>query len=126
MLPGFLFPEGVASEDGNGPAVVLGPAQAKSLLITLGITRILEQESLDLAVWGSVDGSDWGAKPLIAFPQKFYCGTYSLVLDLSAHPEVAHVRIAWKMGRWGRGDPKPMFGFFVFAEEALTAVLAAV
>ena len=113
----FLFPETVVREDGAGYAVELADAQGQALEITLGITRIQEQESLDLSVWGSPDGSDWGARPLFAFPQKFYCATYSVPLDLTARPEVRFLRVQWKMNRWGRGDPKPLFGFYVFAEQ---------
>jgi hypothetical protein len=113
----FLFPETVVREDGAGYAVELADAQGQALEITLGITRIQEQESLDLSVWGSPDGSDWGARPLFAFPQKFYCATYSVPLDLTARPEVRFLRVQWKMNRWGRGEPKPLFGFYVFAEQ---------
>ncbi len=120
----FLLPETVAREDGAGPAMDLAAAQGKALKITLGITRIIEQESLDVSIWGSADGSEWGAKPLFAFPQKFYCGTYSATLDLTASPDVKLLRAQWKMNRWGRGEPKPLFGLYVFAEEA-APVLAA-
>ena len=113
----FLFPETVVRDDGAGYAVELATAQGMALEITLGITRIQEQESLDVSVWGSADGSDWGAKPLTAFPQKFYCATYPVVLDLTSHPEVRFLRVEWKMNRWGRGDPKPLFAFYVFAEQ---------
>ena len=113
----FLFPETVVRDDGAGYAVGLATAQGTALEITLGITRIQEQESLDVSIWGSADGSDWGAKPLSAFPQKFYCATYPVLLDLTAHPEVRFLRAEWKMNRWGRGDPKPLFAFYVFAEQ---------
>jgi hypothetical protein len=113
----FLFPETVVREDGAGSAVELAAARGKTLEITLGITRIQEQESLDLSIWGSTDGSDWGAKPLFAFPQKFYCATYSVPLDLTARLEVRFLRVRWKMNRWGRGESKPLFGFYVFAEQ---------
>ncbi|MCS6954369.1 MAG: hypothetical protein RMK57_12505 [Bryobacterales bacterium] len=118
MLPSFLVPEQIIREDGAGPELELGASQGKLLLLTLGITRIIEQESLDVSVWGSVDRSNWGTKPLVAFPQKFYCGTYQILLDLSRTPEVKYLRAQWKVNRWGRGDPKPLFGFYVFAEEA--------
>jgi hypothetical protein len=113
----FLFPETVVREDGTSSGIELATAQGKALEITLGITRIQEQESLDLSIWGSADGSDWGAKPLFAFPQKFYCATYSVSLDLTACPEVRFLRVQWKMNRWGRGEQKPLFGFYVFAEQ---------
>ncbi len=82
MLPNFLLPEGIARSDGKGPEVDLGSKQGKLLVLTLGITRILEQESLEVSVWGSTDGEDWGARPLATFPPKFYCGIYSILLNL--------------------------------------------
>ena len=118
MLPSFLLTESVARQDGAGPEVGLGATAGKPLLLTLGITQSIEQESLDVAVYGSTDGQKWGEKPLIAFPQKFYCGTYSLLLDLSTQPEVKYLRVQWKMSRWGRGEPTPLFGFYLFAQEA--------
>jgi hypothetical protein len=126
MLPNFLQSEIIAKQDGTGSPLALADAAAKPLLLTLGITSIIEQESLDVAVYGSADGATWGDKPLAAFPQKFYCGTYALLLDLSGNPEVKHLRIQWKMSRWGRGEPKPMFGFYVFAQDAASAVSRAV
>ncbi len=126
MLPNFLLPETVAREDGSGTPLPLGDTAGKPLLLTLGITSIIEQESLDIAVHGSADGETWSDKPLIAFPQKFYCGTYVLLLDLSANPEVKYLRVQWKMNRWGRGEQKPMFGFYIFAQEAAKVVSRAV
>jgi len=40
------------------------------LLLTLGITRIIEQESLDVSIWGSANNAEWGAKPLLSFSAK--------------------------------------------------------
>ena len=31
---------------------------------------------------------------------------------------VAFLKAQWKMARWGRGAPKPLFGFYMFAEPA--------
>jgi hypothetical protein len=117
MLPTFLLPDVVIREDGEGPVVQLGASQAKPLLLTLGITRIIEQESLDVSVWGSADEQDWGAKPLAVFPQKFYCGTYQLLVDLTEHPEVSYLKVKCRVARWGRGEPKPLFGVYLFAQE---------
>jgi len=116
MLPGFLVPETVINGNGNSAECELGEAQGKVLSLTLGILRAIEQESLDVSIWGSADKTEWGAKPLLAFPQKFYCGTYSMTLDLSAHPELQYLRVQWKSARWGRGDTKPLFGIYLFAE----------
>jgi hypothetical protein len=120
----FLLPETVVREDGAGPEIGLGASQGESLKLTLGITHIIEQESLDVSIWGSADKINWGVKPLVAFPPKFYCGTYLMLLDLSAHRDAPYLRVQWKVSRWGRGEPKPMFGFYVFAEPAAAAAAA--
>lgn len=125
MLPVFLLPETTVREAGDGSVLDLGGAQARMVLLTLGITRIIEQESLDVSILGSADGNEWGAKPLIGFPQKFYCGTYQILLDLTQHPDVKFVRVKWDAQRWGKGDSKPLFGFYVFAQEMRQQILAA-
>lgn len=117
MLPEFLLPETTIREAGVGPVISLGANQGGVLILTLGITRIIEQESLDLSIWGSADGSDWGAKALITFPQKFYCGTYQLLLDLTGRPDVKNIRAQWHVNRWGKGDPTPLFDLYVFVKE---------
>jgi hypothetical protein len=117
MLPQFLLPETTVREAGAGPNLLLGEHQGGTLILTLGITRIIEQESIDLSIWGSVDGTDWGSKPLISFPQKFYCGTYQILLDLSRHADMKFLRAKWQVNRWGKGVPKPLFGIYLFVQE---------
>jgi hypothetical protein len=124
MLPGFLLPETTIREAGNGSELDLGDSRGLVLLLTLGITRIIEQQSLDVAVWGSIDGKEWGTKPLVGFPQKFYCGTYQILLDLTQHADLKYLRVKWTAQRWGKGDSKPLFGFYVFAQEIKHQVLA--
>ncbi len=125
MLPAFLTPETTVREAGASPDFVLGDQSGQTLVLTLGITRIIEQESLDLSIWGSADGADWGTKPLATFPQKFYCGTYQIVLDLSGHPEVKYLRAKWQVNRWGRGEAKPLFTVYLFAQAMKPAAVAA-
>ena len=125
MLPVFLLPETTVREAGNGSDLDLGESQGRTVLLTLGITRIIEQESLDVSIFGSADGNEWGTKPLITFPQKFYCGTYQILVDLTQHPDVKFVRVKWNAQRWGKGDGKPLFGFYVFAQEMRQQILAA-
>jgi len=125
MLPQFLLPETTVREAGSGPDLNLGVHQGGTLILTLGITRIIEQESIDVSIWGSADGTDWGAKPLIAFPQKFYCGTYQILLDLSERPDVKFLRTKWQVNRWGKGEPKPLFSVYLFVQ-AMQQHLAAV
>jgi hypothetical protein len=116
MLPEFLIEETTVREAGAGPAVGIGDQAGEALILTLGITRIIEQESIDLSIWGSGDGTDWGAKPITSFPQKFYCGTYQIFCDLTARPEVKYLRAKWAVNRWGKGDPKPLFAIYLFAQ----------
>jgi hypothetical protein len=114
MVPGFILPEITTQESGSGPAVDVTEAAGRTLQLTLGITRSVEQESLEVEIFGSADGQEW--RKIAKFPQKFYCGTYSILVDLSRHPDVRLVRAQWKMNRWGRGSLKPLFGFYIFAE----------
>jgi hypothetical protein len=118
MLPEFLLEETVVREAGTGPAMSLAGQQGGMLILTLGITRIIEQESIDLSIWGSADGSDWGTKPLATFPQKFYCGTYQILCNLADHPDVKYLRSKWAVNRWGKGDHKPMFSIYLFAQDS--------
>ncbi len=126
MLQTFLLPESIARADGTGPDFDLGPKRGKLLVLTLEITRIIEQESLEVHVWGSSDGEKWGFQPLAVFPPKFYCGVYSILLNLAARPDIRFVRVNWKMSRWSRGEAQPMFGFYVYAEESGARLSAAV
>src|SRR6516162_4203670 len=105
MLPQFLLPETTVREAGTGSEISLGDRQGETLILTLGITRSIEQQSIDVSIWGSTDGSDWGAKPVTAFPQKFYCGTYQILIDLGDRADVKYRRAKWQVSRWGKGDP---------------------
>lgn len=112
MLPQFLLPETVARQDGMGTEIAF---EREIVQLTLGITRIISQESLEVSVWGSADGEFW--RPLVAFPRKFYCGTYSIHLDLTRYDDVRYLRAQWKMGRWTQDERAPLFGFYLRAEE---------
>lgn len=123
MLDSFLVPEITVETNGEGEPLALGEASGKTFLLTLAITRILEQQSLDVSVWGSADGQEWGEKPLIAFPQKFYQGVSQLLLDLRDVPDIRFLRTNWTVNRWGVGDPKPRFSFLLkIQEQALAGV----
>ncbi len=113
----------VATAKGDGSAVDVNGAANRVFLVTLSITRIIEQESLDISIFGSADGVAWDAKSLAAFPQKFYCGESPLLLDLSAHPNVKFVRAHWEVARWGRGVETPMFEFGVTMKEVPAQIL---
>jgi hypothetical protein len=120
----FLVPEKtVVNAKGDGAALAISGAASHVFLLTLDITNILEQESLDVSIFGSADGAAWGAKPLIAFPQKFYRGQHPLLLDLSAHGEAKFIRAHWEVGRWGRGTTTPMFEFNLAIREVPPDIL---
>lgn len=125
MLDAYLVPEKTTvTAKGDGAPVEVSAAAGATLLATLRITRIVEQEALDVSLWGSPDGAAWGAKALASFPQKFYAGEHPLLLDLSAHPEVKFVRAHWEVNRWGRGSEAPMFEFQVTLKQVPKEVLA--
>ena len=125
MLQEFLLPETTVREAGAGSEIDLGGQVGGTLLLTLGITRIIEQQSIDISIWGSADGTDWGAKPVASFPQKFYCGTYRIVLDLKDRPQVRYLRAKWQVNRWGKGDSKPLFTVYLFAQASQPELAAA-
>ena len=113
----------VVSAKGDGAAVDVSGAASRVFLVTLAITKIIEQESLDLSIYGSADGATWGAKSIAAFPQKFYCGESPLLLDLTAHADVKFVRAHWEVARWGRGTETPMFEFGATLKEVPANIL---
>ena len=113
----------VATCKGDGPAVDLSGATSRVFLVTLEITKIIEQESLEISVFGSADDETWGAKSLAAFSQKFYCGESPLLLDLTGHADVRFIRLHWEVARWGRGTETPMFEFDVRLKEVPADIL---
>lgn len=125
MFEAALLLEGsVLREKGDGAAVDVSAAGGKTLLLTLNITDVIEQQSLDLSVWGSADGSAWGEKPLLSFPQKFYRGQHPLLLDLSHHAGVKFLRAHWEVNRWGHHAQGPRFEVQLQAKEVPQEILA--
>lgn len=119
-----LVPAGtVATTKGDGQPVDVGGASSRVFLGTLSITRIIEQESLDVSVYGSPDGTAWEPKSIAAFRQEFYTGETPLLLDLTAHPNVKFVRAHWEVARWGRGAETPLFEFGVTLKEIPADIL---
>jgi hypothetical protein len=119
----ILVPSQTVSAKGDGPSVDVSGAGNRVFLATLSITKIIEQESLDVSIHGSADGAAWDAKPIASFPQKFYCGESPLLLDLTAHPTVKFVRAHWEVARWGRGTETPLFEFGVTLREVPAEIL---
>ena len=105
-----LIPVGMRLEaNGDGVAFDISTSPTRTFLCRLIITDQIEQESLDVSIWGSADREAWTKKPLLKLPQQFYRGTTKLVLDLSLRPETKFIRARWELNRWGRVAPTPMF-----------------
>jgi hypothetical protein len=118
MTDTFLVPEKTTvTAKGDGPIIDLGSATGRVFLLMLEITAVVEQESLDVSIFGSGDGVTFTPKPLEKFPQKFYRGQHPLLLDLSSQPATKFLRAHWEVNRWGRGDATPMFEFQVSMKE---------
>ena len=93
----------------DGQVFDISASATRTFLCELTVTDQIEQESLDVSIWGSADGQVWGARPLLILPQVFYRGDAKLVLDLAFRPEIKFIRAHWDLNRWGRVAPKPMF-----------------
>lgn len=105
-----LIPAGTKLEtNGDGEPLNVSASETRTFFCRLTVTDQIEQESLDVSIWGSADGRDFGKKPLLKLPQQFYRGTTKMVLDISLRPEVTFLRAKWELNRWGRVSPIPMF-----------------
>jgi hypothetical protein len=105
-----LIPANTKMEsNGEGASFDISASGTRTFLCLLTVTDQLEQESLDVSIYGSADGTTWTPKPLLKLPQQFYRGHTKMVLDLSLRPEIKFIRAAWELNRWGRGAPLPMF-----------------
>jgi hypothetical protein len=105
-----LIPSGSKLESSaDGLAIDVSASETRTFLCRLAVTEQIEQESLDVSIWGSADGQSFGKRPLLKIPQQFYCGTTKMVLDISVRTEVKFLRAKWELNRWGRVAPTPMF-----------------
>ena len=105
-----LIPENSPLEaNGDGAAFDISVSATRTFLCLLTVTEQIEQESLDVSIYGSADGQSWTKNPLLKLPQQFYRGRTKMILDLSLRPEVKFIRARWELNRWGRGAPLPMF-----------------
>ena len=121
MLPDFVLPEITVREGGESSVFAVDEHGDTGLVLTLGITHAMEQECLDLDILESDDGKSWSAKPTASFRNKFYCGTYQLVLE-GGHARF--LKAAWRVSRWGRSENPPFFRFYLFAQEARSRAFA--
>ena len=105
----LIPPDTRMDANGDGATFDVSTSGTRTFLCLLTVTEQIEQESLDVSIYGSADGETWSKKPLLKLPQQFYRGKTKLVLDLSLRPEMKFIRARWELNRWGRGAPLPMF-----------------
>jgi hypothetical protein len=115
MLPGFLLEETTVRESGESAPFDLGASARNPLMLNFSITHAIEQENIVLEIHGSADGQHWAPRPVAVFPPKCYCGDYQMMVPTR---EVRFVKAAWRVSRWGRGDHRPYFRFYIFAQTA--------
>jgi hypothetical protein len=113
MYPEFLLPETTVRDAGTSPAIDLREERGGMLFLTLGINRIVERESIEIDIWGSADGTDWGTAPLLSYPKKFYCGSYQMPLDLTRRPDIKYLRAKWEVSRWSGVSGQPLFTMYL-------------
>ena len=121
MLPDFVLTETTVREGGESPVFTVAEHGGAGLVLTLGITHAMEQESLDLDILESHDGKSWTPKPRASFRNKYYCGTYQQVLD---GEHARFLKAVWRVSRWGRSESPPFFRFYLFAQEARSRAFA--
>jgi hypothetical protein len=110
MIDAFLVPERtVVIAKGDSEALDVSSAAHPYFLATLTITKIVEQESIEVTFFTSADATTWEAKPVASLPQEFYVGQYPLLVDLSLANGAKFLRAHWEVGRWGRGPVAPSF-----------------
>ena len=101
--------DSVLESNGDGPRIEIGESESRTFFCVLTVYEQIEQESLDVSIWGSPDGQSFGKLPLLKFPQQFYTGATKMILDVSLHPEIKFLRAHWELNRWGRVSPTPRF-----------------
>ena len=112
MFDAFLVPEKtIVTAKGDGAPLDVSAASNPIFLLTLSITDVVEQESIELTLFTSADGTTWDAKPAATLPQRFYVGEYPLLVDLSSAAGAKFLRAHWEVNRWGRGPTTAKFEF---------------
>lgn len=101
----------------DGAPCDISRSSTRTFFCVLTVEDQIEQESLDVSIWGSIDGEDFGKTPLLKLPQQFYRGTTKMVLDVSLKLDIRFIRAKWEVNRWGRVTPQPMFVAGLMLEE---------
>ena len=105
----LIPPDTLVEQNGDCAKFDVSASSTRTFLCTMFITDQIEQESIDVSIWGSADGENWSARPILKLPQRFYRGETRAVLELAYRPEVKLIRARWDLNRWGRVAPLPMF-----------------
>ncbi|MGO9639896.1 MAG: hypothetical protein ACLP1Y_01140 [Candidatus Acidiferrales bacterium] len=105
----LIPPDTHVESNASGSAVDIRSSATRTFFCVMLITDQIEQESVDISIWGSANGENWGTQPFLRLPQRFYRGETRAILDLTASPEVNFIRASWELNRWGRVAPLPMF-----------------
>jgi hypothetical protein len=124
MIDAILVPENaMITAKGDSAPLDISAAANRVLLATLSITKVVEQESIEVMFYTSADGETWEAKPVAALPQKFYTGEYPLLVDVSQAVGAKFLRAHWEVNRWGRGPVTPSFEMSLRVREVPAALL---
>ena len=111
MLPNFFVEETIARESGESAIFEIGQFARQSVVLTFGITHAVEQQHIQLQIYGSADGRVWSPRPLLNFPPKCYCGEYQLTLPPCDMP---YLKAAWRarpLGAHGSAAFFPLLSF---------------
>ncbi len=124
MIDAILIPKNSEiTAKGDSEPLDVSVAVNPVLLATLSITKVVEQESIEVTFFTSADGETWEAKPVASLPQKFYVGDYPLLVDLSQAAGAKFLRAHWEVNRWGRGPVAPSFEVSLRVREVAAALL---
>jgi len=105
----LIPPNTTLDSNSVGVSIEISESVSRTFFCVLTITDQIEQESLDVSIWGSPDGQEFGKLPVLRFPQQFYNGATKMILDVSLRPDVKFIRARWDVNRWGRVSPTPKF-----------------
>jgi hypothetical protein len=122
MLPDFLIEETTVRESGESAVFDASEHSNHNLLLTVGITHAVEQESIGIDIFGSQDGVSWIPKPIASLASKSYCGTYQLILPRC---QAQYFKAVWRVKRCSQADPRPFFRFYLVAQPAQARTAAA-
>src|ERR1700732_1115163 len=81
-----LIPPGTRlTANGEGQRYEIAASETRTFMCNMFITDQIEQESVDISVWGSADGQDFGKLPLLKMPQRFSARNGILLVGAVAH-----------------------------------------